>query len=312
MIRSIRPTDLASLLAFLRRGLCNHAKTGRNLGQREHLFSLRRFLQEWLSLDENRYTWIDISWGRIRGLISVRSRPSPTSWQVDSLLLGAGPEDLDICLRLLEYISAVGGEVGVQKVFLRVERSSPLAETARQAGLTPYKSELLYWQESLMPMAMAADLPGVTARPKRPGDELALFHLYSAAVPSQVREAEAMTFDEWKAIVRKDLSLPTQRELVMEQGGTLVGCLRVRRGGEANSFDILALPTERETVYALLGHCLGLLDQRRPTYCLLPEYREDLRQALEERGFRLAGEYSSLVKQLAVRVRQSQLAPARI
>ena len=62
MIRSIRPTDLASLLAFLRKGHSNDAKTGRNLGRRERrLFSLGRFLQEWLSLDEDRYTWIDIS-----------------------------------------------------------------------------------------------------------------------------------------------------------------------------------------------------------------------------------------------------------
>lgn len=312
MIRSIRPTDLASLLAFLRRGLHNHAKTGRNLGQKERLFSLGRFLQEWLSLDEDRYTWIDISRGRIRGLISVRSRPSPISWQVDSLVLGAGPEDQDICLRLLEYISAVGGEVGVQKVFLRVERSSPLVEAARQAGLMPYKSELLYWRESLGSAAREANLTMGQVRVKRPGDEFALFQLYSAVVPGHVRQAEAMTFDEWKAISKKNLSLPTGQELVVEREGNLVGWLRVRRSGKVNSFDILTSPQERETLGALLGHCLGLLDQRRPTYCLLSDYREDLRLALEEEGFCLAGEYSSLVKQLAARVRQPQFVPARV
>lgn len=312
MIRSIRPTDLASLLAFLRRGLSNHAKTGRNLGQKERLFSLGRFLQEWLSLDEDRYTWIDVSRGRIRGLISVRSRPSPISWQADSLVLGAGPEDPDICLRLLEYISAVGGEVGVQKVFLRVERSSPLVEVARQAGLIPYKSELLYWRESLGSTLREAKLVGGQVRAKRPGDELALFQLYSAVVPGHVRQAEAMTFDEWKAISKKNLSLPTQRELVLEREGSLVGWLRVRLSGKVNFFDILTSPHERETLAALLGHCLGLLDQRRPTYCLLSDYREDLRQVLEEEGFCLAGEYSSLVKQLAVRVRQPRFVPARV
>lgn len=313
MIRSVRPTDLASLLAFLRKGHSNDAKTGRNLGRRERrLFSLGRFLQEWLSLDEDRYTWIDVSRGRIKGLISVRTRPFPISWQVDTLILVPSAECHDVCLALMDYVSAVGGEVGMHKVFLRIQRESRLTDVARQAGFLPYKSELLYWRESLPPASADGSPLKVTVRAKRSEDELALFQLYSATVPGHVRQAEAMTFDEWKAITKKDLSLPTQEELVLDREGVLAGWLRVRRGGQANSFDILALPQERETTAALLQHCLGLLDQKRPTYCLFSEYREDLRQALEENGFRLAGEYSSLVKQLAVRVRQPRFVPARI
>ncbi|HLB12018.1 MAG TPA: hypothetical protein VJO15_03580 [Dehalococcoidia bacterium] len=313
MIRSIRPTDLASLLAFQRKGHSNDAKTGKNLGRRERrLFSIGRFLQEWLSLEEDRYTWIDISRGRIRGLISVRSRPSPIAWQVDTLILGGGPDCPDICLGLMDYISAVGGEVGVQKVFLRIERNSRLKDGARQAGFVPYKSELLYWRESLSPTARDMNPANGTVRAKRSADDTALFQLYSQAVPGHVREAEAMTFDEWKAIIKKDLSLPTQQQLVLERDGNLLGWLRVRRGGQANSFDVLSLPQEREALVILVEHCLGLLDQRRPTYCLFSEYREEVRQVLEERDFRLAGEYSSLVKQLAVRVRQPRFVPARI
>ena len=313
MIRSIRPTDLASLLAFLRKGHSNDAKTGRNLGRKERrLFSLGRFFQEWLSLDEDRYTWIDISRGRIKGLISVRTRPFPTSWQVDTLIVAPSAECHDICLGLLDYVSAVGGEVGMHKVFLRIQRECPLRDVARQAGFLPYKTELLYWREILTPSASDGSPVDGVVRAKRPGDELALFQLYSATVPGHVRQAEAMTFDEWKAITKKDLSLPTQQELVLEREGSLVGWLRVRRGGQANSFDILALPQEPGTVAGLLRHCLGLLDQRRPTYCLFSEYRQDLRQTLEENGFCPAGEYSSLVKQLAVRVKQPRFVPARI
>ncbi|MDP2728004.1 MAG: hypothetical protein Q8P59_10745, partial [Dehalococcoidia bacterium] len=269
MIRSIRPTDLASLLAFLRRGYSNDAKTGSNLGRRERrLFSLSRFIEEWLSLDENRYTWIDICGGKINGLISVRSRPSRITWQVTSLILRAGPDYHNVCLGLLDYVSAVGAEVGTQKVFLRVQRHSPYMEVARQAGFLPYKSELLYWRESLTPAIGEADSGVGLVRQKRSADDLALFQLYSATVPGHVRQAEAMTFDEWKAIIKKDLSLQTHQELVLERDGSLAGWLRVRRGGQANSFDILALPQERETLAALLGQCLSLLDQRRPTYCL--------------------------------------------
>ncbi len=312
MIRSIRPTDLASFLAFLRKGNSNDAKTGRNLGRTERdLFSVGRFFNEWLSLDEDRYTWIDISWGRIRGLISVRSRPSPTAWQVDSLIVDSEADCQEICLGLLDYVSAVGGENGVQKVFLRVQKESPLKEGARQAGFLPYKAELLYSREA-QPGVGEAGVNGSLVRTKRPADDLPLFHLYSATVPGHVRQAEAMTFDEWKAITKKDLSLPTQQELVMERDGNLVGWLRVRRGRQANSFDILTLPNELETMEALVSHCLAILDQRRPTFCLSPEYREDLRRALEDKGFRMVGEYSSLVKQLAVRIRQPRFAPARI
>lgn len=319
MIRSVRPTDFASFLAFLRRGNDNSAKTGRNLGHQERgLYSVGRFFNEWLSLDENRYTWIDISRGRIQGLISVRSRPSPSSWQVDSLILSAEADCQEICSGLLDYVAAVGGEVGVHKVFLRVQKDSALKEVARQAGFVPYKAELLYGREAQLGPAEAAATE-VWLRPKRPADDLPLFHLYSATVPGHVREAEAMTLDEWKAITKKDLSLPTQdislpaqQELIMEREGSLVGWLRVRRGRHSNSFDILTLPSEQGAMNALVAHSLAILDQRRPLYCLLPEYRGDLRRTLEEKGFRLVGEYCSLVKQLAVRIRQSSLAPARI
>lgn len=312
MIRSIRPTDFASFVAFLRRGNSNDAKTGRNLGRTERgLFSIGRFFNEWLSLDENRYTWIDISWGRIRGLISVRARPSPTAWQVDTLILSPEADCHEICLGLLDYVSAVGGENGVQKVFLRVQKDSPLKEITKQVGFVPYKTELLYGREAQAGAGESGANEGLV-RPKRPSDDLPLFHLYSATVPGHVRQAEAMTFDEWKAITKKDLSLPTQQELVTERDGVLVGWLRVRRGRQANSFDILTLPNEFETMEALVAHCLGILDHKRPTFCLFPEYREDLLRALEDQGFRLVGEYSSLVKQLAVRIRQPRFAPARI
>lgn len=313
MIRSIRPTDLASLLAFLQKGRSNDAKTGRNLGRKERrLFSIGRFFEEWLSLDENRYTWINISRGRIHGLIAVRARPFPTAWQVDSLILGPASDRNEICLGLLDYVSAVGAEVGIQKVFLRVLRGSPILDVARQAGFLPYKSEMLYWRESLQATLEGPSIAHGVVRPKRSPDELALFQLYSASVPGHVRQAEAMTFDEWKAITRKDLSLPTQQELVLERDGNVVAWLRVWRGSPANSFDILALPQEQEGELALLHHCMGLLDRQRPTYCLFSEYREGLRRALEDKGFLLAGEYSSLVKQLAVRVREPRFVPARI
>lgn len=311
MIRSIRPTDFASFLAFLRKGNVNDAKTGRNLGRNDRgLFSVGRFFKEWLSLDENRYTWIETSRGRIRGLISVRSRPSPINWQVDSLILDRGSDCLDICLRLLEYVSAVGSENGIHKVFLRVEKESPLKEVARQAVFLPYKTELLY-ARAAQPGAILST-PGDRVRPKRPADDINIFHLYSAAVPGHVRQAEAMTFDEWKAITKKHLSLSAQQELVIERDGSVAGWLRVRQGRQANSFDILTLPQQEETMEELLNHCLSILDQKRPTFCLVPEYRDDLRRALEERCFGLMGEYSSFVKQLAVRIRQPRLAPARI
>lgn len=313
MIRSIRPTDFASFLAFVRKGHSNDAKTGRNLGLRERrLYSVGQFFQEWLSLDEDRYTWVDIVRRRIRGLISVRARPSPTSWQVDTLIVPPGADCQDISLGLLDYISAVGSEVGVYKVFLRLQRDSILKETARQAGYQPYKAELLYWRERLaLPPGAASAVEGAV-RSKRPTDDLPLFHLYSAQVPGHIREAEAMTLDEWRAIWKKDLNLPTEEEFVLEKNGSLVGWLRLRSGRHVNSFDVLASNQEPDNLEILLTYCMGKLDYRRPTYCLFAEARDDLRRSLDERGFCLAGEYSCFIRQLAVRVRQPRFVPARI
>jgi hypothetical protein len=308
MIRSIRPTDLAALLTFARKGFPNLAKTGRDLGQRDKHFSLGNFLEQWLSLGENRHTWVDISRGQIRGLVSVRSRPS-IAWQIDRLVL---PEEggEDLCLSLLEYVGAVGGEVGAQKVFLRLERASGLVEVAQQAGFFTYRTEFLYWRPSLAEMP-SSDLPP-DLRAKRPGDDLALFHLYSSVVPSYVRQAEAMTFEEWRAIRMTSLGLRMGRELVRERDGVVIGWLQMSPGGEANSFDILAPAGDGETLEALLRCCLHHLAWQRPTFCLVSEYWEGLRRLLEEYGFQVAGEYCSQVKQLAVRIRQPGFAPARV
>ncbi|OGO00322.1 MAG: hypothetical protein A2Y59_03650 [Chloroflexi bacterium RBG_13_52_14] len=115
-----------------------------------------------------------------------------------------------------------------------------------------------------------------------------------------------MTLQEWTHSREKD----AHRELVQENAGEISAWLRIRYGGASGQFEIFAAPGLGD-LGRLVDYALAVLKTRRPVYCLVPEYQQQLRRILEERSFYQAGAYSCLSKQLAVRVHESRLVPSR-
>jgi hypothetical protein len=115
-----------------------------------------------------------------------------------------------------------------------------------------------------------------------------------------------MTLQEWSQIRDKDAT----SELVLEKGGEISAWVRIRLGRTAGRFEIVT-DLGADELGQLVNHSLAVLKGRHPMYCLVPEYQQQLRRILEERGFYQVAAYSCLSKQLAVRVHEPQLVPLR-
>ena len=237
-----------------------------------------------------------------RGLASVRNRCLASAWEVDYLVLGE--QDMRCCCSLLEMLAFKGGELGVERIFLRLALDSPLLTAAKEAGFMPYVSEYIYARET--GDSDPAGQPSSTdcfPRMRRAEDSYRLFELHQKCVPMPVRSVQGMTFKEWEAARERVVG----SEWVFENGEGLSGWLRMSSSKGAGRFELMAVEAEAEHVldYSLthLRHCRSLLS-------LVPEYNSGLCRLLEERGFRRVGECSALAKQMVAREQQACLIPA--
>ena len=308
-VRSVRPTDLAALAGFNRRSQPNDAVSRRDLAVRRQPLSTGMLLQHWLSFDENRQTWVavDRSQGskRIVGLASAQA--DGPIWEIDRLIVAsdAGPHVLQ---RLLSYVSAVGSENGIQKLFLRLLDGSDLIDSARSTGFHVYSTETLYSRQTLESVPPA---PGRDShiRAKANRDNHAVFQLYCEAVPAAIRQAEAMVFAEWQHLYSRRPGTLRRREHVLEMNDTVSGWLRTYSRGQAGYLEVLVAPAAEASLESLIDAGLYHLGERVPIYSLVGDHESRLARSLETRGFAPEASFCALVKQLSVRIRQPRLVP---
>lgn len=303
MIRPLHLTDVAVLLLFLGKSPVNEARARGRLSYKEKASPLAvPALMSGLISRDRRHSLVYAHRGLIRGLVYLRRCGGPSVWEIEHLLLAPGHEKL--CVDLLEMLGSARDEIGVERLFLRLDSSSPLVDTARQAGFSHYLTEILYCLEGTSPSGPPELLP--TLRPRSSADEYKLFRLFTTAVPIQVRSVEGMTFQEWKHSGDRAAT----KEFVVENRNEISAWLRIRFEGVAGQFDIVTT-LETTELGQLVSYCLSILRGRYPIYCLVPEFQPQLQRILKERGFHRVAEYSCLSKQLAVRAREPQLVPIR-
>ena len=301
MIRSLHLTDTPVLLLFLGKSPVNEARVRDRLTSNEiELLAAVPLLKACFISDNKKCSFICVQRGFIQALVSLKRCRGPGAWMINRLLLSSGREE--VCSDLLERAGFAGDKTQAERLFLRLESTSPAVDMAKRAGFTHYLTEYLYYLEE----THRTEPPQVSLvlRPKSGADEYGLFRLYTAAAPHQVRRAEGMTLQEWNQSRDKDATW----ELVSEKNGEISAWLRIRLGRTAGRFEIVT-ELGPDELGQLVDYSLAALKGRHPVYCLASEFQQQLQHILEERGFVRVESYSCLSKQLAVRVREPQLVP---
>ncbi len=306
--RDLRPTDVVALAAFEARATTNQART-RDALQREGKgpMVLKTLVEPWLPT-ESRRSVVAADGLAIRGLGSARPRRRSSAWEVDWLLADDTLARKEATIALLEQIVARCAEAGALRVFVRVLRDSGAAEAARHAGFWPYMSETLFRREAVGATAVAVVPTGL--RPRAKQDDLALFRLYSVAVPSAVRSAEGMTLEEWEA---GQEALPGRRhDFVLGRDDNLDACVWVARSGSGSQIGLIATHDDEATVNGLVGYALSQCGPNRPVTALVPDFQTGFQFALrEDWSFEEVAHYQMLIRRLPVRVAQPAFVPAR-
>jgi hypothetical protein len=308
--RPLRPTDLPALASLWARGklpfggdaaiVHNEAHVWERLGLDEHsLRLLERALQQWAPIGGRHLNWVALHGLALRALASARCRGRRSAWEVDYLIAASGQEDT--CASLLEQLACGLGRAGVEKVFLRLDAHSRLLNAARCAGFSPYVHERL-WRLERAPEEL--DFPPLPMRQRTAADLLPLFQLYNASVPLAVRRSEALTLREWAAVQERGRC----QHLVLEKSGRLAAWLRLARQDGAGRFALLA--TRREDAPLLLATALHHLQDRRPIFCLVPEYERAVAARLVDLGFQPTAEYAVLANRLVRPIEEAAPVPA--
>ncbi|MFC1926471.1 hypothetical protein ACFLWV_01830 [Chloroflexota bacterium] len=301
MIRSLHPADVKALFSFLGKAPVNEARTRYSLcDKQEGLITIIPLLKGYLFDRERQHVSVYIDCGIIRGLISIRSCSGPGAWEIDRLLMNPGNDD--DCINLLEHSASIAGDIGAEKLFLRLNSDSVIADISKQSGFRHYLTEYCYCLDQ-MPDVHSPEMP-LVARPKLSADEQRLFRLYNVAVPPKVRSAEGITFQGWLQSRDRNIS----KELVFEKTGEILGCLSIKLKGGIRQLNMVSTG-EADIIDTLVKYSLALLEGKGTIYWHVPEFQQCLRDILEEQGFSHIAEYSCLAKQLSATVREPHLVP---
>ena len=312
-IRSVRPTDLVSLISFLRDG--SHREVTAPMWPRlsggTDGRAVRRLLPRVLIGSGRSQVWVSTGRGGLRGVAVAQPRAAKLAWDVEDLFVSE--DDHSVGIDLLEHLSGEAARRGARRVFLTTPIESDLARMASRAGFANYTSEVLYSLQLAAPVSGSGASP---ARPRLRQDTQALFQLYNAAVPCRVRSAEAMTIDEWSSLDRGSrLWAPSlggiTQHLVWEGQAGLIAWLRLTFGAHSQLLELLSHPAHGAEVDAILQYSLSQASHKVPIYAPAREYQADISGALERRGFSRMADYLIFAKELATRVHGRVLVPAR-
>lgn len=312
MIRAMRATDALAVWALTADGAANEltALTWPKTPPESKRLSLLALLPATL-LPPGRRTRVAIACEgpRVRGILTARARALGHVWDVEHLL-SAGATDS--CVELLRWLGHEAARAGARRLFLDTAAEGVGVEVASRAGFEQCTRGSIYRREPGLDIAPRDTFP---ARPRLRSDEMTLFQLYNAAVPANVRAAEALTYEEWAALHRGGkLWAPTVlgdgQEYVWEMGSRAVGWMRIIFGERAQYLSVIVHPQSEAFAERMLREALGQLSTKAPILADVREYQGAIEAAVQAASFDREHDYVVWVRQLAERVAESTPAAA--
>ena len=234
-------------------------------------------------------------------------RSGPKSWEIVDLYVDDEASSLN---SMLEGLARSAASCEAEAIFLRLPREDPLVDTSRLSGFFPCLPETLFNRRpDRGAHHNSTPYPPAGVRHKTAVDEHALFRLYNATTPAEVRHLAGMTFDRWSS--SRERFVCESDEWVIEDCGTIVAWLKRsrRRGTTLLSIDVH--PDHGERVEVLIDFCLG--DGSTEEFrCLAGAHQTRLSSLLIERGFEPVADFITLVKRTVVPARDDSRARATI
>lgn len=206
--------------------------------------------------------------------------------------------------KLLEHLTVVKGEAGLQRIFAAVPDTGPAVDVFRQCGFSAYARRHVSHLQELPP---DCDTKVSTHfQPACDTDAAAVQRLKSAVIPRAVQNAEggidaervAAGFPLWWRSRRTE-------EYVWKEDGGLKAHVRLDIGPEGHWLRILLEPVAAGQADTVLRDSLCLLASYppRPLYCATREYEGGLRGTLDALGFEPLASELLMVKHTTVRAR---------
>jgi len=257
-----------------------------------------------------RGVWVATVGRKLVGYIVARARCDGMVWDVEHLHSG----EPAAAIELLDHVCARAAEAGGRRIFLEVPAGSEGIVPARRVGFERYAATTVF---RLSPPVLLDKSTAFAARPRLRADEHQLFQLYNAAVPAPVRAAEAMTYEEWSALHRgnkrwKPSLLGDRHQFVWDLGAGLLGWMEVVYGQRSQFLEFLVEPHYENMLDRMMRYALTQVSEKAPVYATARDYQSQLATALERAAFVPAGEVEVLVRQLAARVPEPKLVPAKL
>jgi len=313
MIRPLRATEALAIGAFLARGGGRELAAGtwpRTPPESRHPTFPGLAMSALSPSRRDQTVGIARSGGRPSGLVIAQARASGLVWDVEHLRA----DDHGTGVELLRWVGQRALAARAHRVFIDTEDGALGSEVASRAGFERYSEGVSYRLDPGFPRNPEDTVP---ARPRLRSDDLPLFQLYSAAVPANVRAAEAMTHEEWAALYPgRKLWTPTilgnRQDYVWEMGSRVVGWMRVFYGQRSQFLELLVHPSHEAYLERMVRYALVQMSTKVPVLVDVREYQGALRIVLERAGFKPVGSYAVWVLQLAERIAEPNIAAAHV
>jgi hypothetical protein len=148
-----------------------------------------------------------------QGILVARELAGGAAWEVVSLRLGRDKDDETVSALLRETANEIPARGG-RSVFMRYAEGSPHEDAIQRGGLIGFAHEDL-----LAPPPMTPRRPAPPFRAVARADRAAIFRLYCRAIAAEVRRHEAVTQQEFRAVLD---TYACDEEFVLDGEGSLV------------------------------------------------------------------------------------------
>jgi hypothetical protein len=205
---------------------------------------------------------------------------------------------------LLERLTVVKGESGLQRIFAAVPDGEPAADVFRQCGFSAYaRRQVRHLQE--LPRDFGTKV-STHFQPVRETDAASVQRLRTSVIPRAVQNAEGR-IDAERAATGFPIwwrSRDTE-EYVWRDDDGVKAHVRLDIGPQGHWLRILLEPVAAGEAETVLRDSLSLLASypQRPLYCATREYESGLRGTLDSLGFEPLASELLMVKHTTVRTR---------